>query len=196
VPQKHPESKGEASSARACLTLTPGSSNFLLAGDNLLTENIRRVGTLSLDQRSQISHIASRPPFACQRLLEWLFLAVLTCGASTSSHAQGYPQGQPAVGSSTAVLVPSSMLLDASQFSGADPCAKIAAAESQQGNAVIDGRGLGNSGNITTPCALTDANGANFLANATGGFVNLPPATIWVPFAPPLMEPPYPLRVE
>jgi hypothetical protein len=135
-------------------------------------------------ERSQVSRVPSRPCIAHQCLFGWLFLATFICGATTLSNAQGYPEGEPAVGSSSGLLVYGDTLLDASQFSGADPCAKIAAAVSTQTNAVIDGRGLGNSGNITPPCALTDANGANFLANATGGFVNLPPATIWVPFAP------------
>jgi hypothetical protein len=61
--------------------------------------------------------------------LSLLLFAAAVIGWSAPSHAQGYAQGQPIVGSNTEVLVSTPIGVDASQFNGSDVCAQIAAAK-------------------------------------------------------------------
>src|SRR5579863_8965958 len=66
-----------------------------------------------------------RPSYTCECFVILFFLASLLCSLTSPSHAQGYPSGQPIIGTSTNVLGPSPMFFDASQFAGTEPCAQI-----------------------------------------------------------------------
>jgi len=154
--------------------------------------------------RNRILRLESAPgrPWAGLSAAGLLLLLVLVAvGRSLAQvNGTGLTPGEPIISTTTTQANSSSITLDATQFSGGDPCAKVAAACSFATNTLpvsigmdIDARAFASTGsssaNTNQVCSV--ANAQAMLSSCTfGGKVLLGPYTLWLPLSPTSGTPP------